>query len=536
MKFMFTLFFLFVIGFIFGQTDTDKFNYEINIEPIIIEEFNGLHSFVVGQSGNKYILIGGRKDGIHARQPFAAFPANYNNDSLIVLDIQTKEFWATPIESLEMDLREQLQSSNMNFYQNGDSLILIGGYAYAASAGDHITFPFLTLIDIPGLIQSIINQESIIPYFKQYVDNKFAVCGAQLGKIEEEYYLIGGHRFDGRYNPMGHPTYTQTYTDQIRKFKFNFNEDATIIKNYEVYTDPINLHRRDYNLLPQIFPDSTFGYTLFSGVFQLDADLPFLYPVDIFKENIEAQPTFNQYLSNYHSAKISMYDSENKQMHNVFFGGMSQYYYDNNELVEDQNVPFVSTISRISRYEDGSLQEFEMDNKMPLLQGSGAEFVLLENVPVLHDHIINLNAISGNEIIIGYIIGGIYSAIKNPFVLNNIENTAADYSIYVVKLIKSNSSGIRPINGENPYRITIFPNPVNDMMVKISFYLPKQMSAKYFLSTIEGKIIQVGELEQTVSGKNEFSLSLVPFQNAGILSFTLVLDHKYYVTEKIIIE
>ena len=109
----------------------------------------------------------------------------------------------------------------------------------------------------------------------------FAVTGGHLGKIGNTFYLIGGHRFDGRYNPMGHPTYTQTYVDGIRKFTINNSGSQLSYANYTSITDEVHLHRRDYNLLPQIFPDGTEGYTLSSGVFQPTIDLPFLYPVDI---------------------------------------------------------------------------------------------------------------------------------------------------------------------------------------------------------------------------------------------------------------
>jgi hypothetical protein len=154
---------------------------------------------------------------------------------------------------------------------------------------------------------------------------------------------------------MGNPTYVQTYTNEVRKYKINNAGSSPSILNYSTITDAIHLHRRDYNLLPQIFPSNrTFGYTISSGVFQPTVDLPYLYPVDIFENSINPINNFNQYLSNYHSAKTFLYDSINNQMHNIFFGGMSQYYYQNGTLLQDNLVPFVKTISRLSRYEDGS--------------------------------------------------------------------------------------------------------------------------------------------------------------------------------------
>ena len=86
---------------------------------------------------------------------------------------------------------------------------------------------------------------------------------------------------------------------------------------------------------PQIFPNGEEGYTISSGVFQIGVDLPFLYPVDIKKSGHTSVTSFNQYLSNYHSAKASLYDSVNNVMHSIFFGGMSQYSYVNNILTQE---------------------------------------------------------------------------------------------------------------------------------------------------------------------------------------------------------
>jgi hypothetical protein len=133
--------------------------------------------------------------------------------------------------------------------------------------------------------------------------------------------LVGGHRFDGRYNTFGKPTYVQTYTNQIQKFSLDNSGIQLSYSNYTIITDPVHLIRRDYNLLPQVFSDGTEGFTISSGVFQENVDLPFLYPVNITENDYTPITSFNQYLSNYHSARSCLYDSINKQMHAVFFVG-----------------------------------------------------------------------------------------------------------------------------------------------------------------------------------------------------------------------
>ena len=259
-----------------GSAQQIPFNYSIKLKPVTVPNLPGLHSFVVAQSGGKWLVIGGRKDGLHARQPFNAFPAASNNTDIYVIDINSQQFWLASVNSLATGLKEQLQSTNMNFYQDGDSLYIIGGYGYSNTALDHVTFPNLTSISVNGLISAIINSTTITPYFKQITDQKFAVNGGQLGKIGGSFFLVGGHRFDGRYNPMGNPTYTQTYVDGIKKFSLNNSGAQLSYSNYSLITDQVHLHRRDYNLVPQIFPNGEEGYTISSGVFQIGVDLPFL--------------------------------------------------------------------------------------------------------------------------------------------------------------------------------------------------------------------------------------------------------------------
>ncbi len=195
------------------------FNYSLKLKPVILANLPGLHSYVYAQSGGKWLVLGGRKDGLHARQPFNAFPVASNNTDLYVIDVNTLQFWSASVNSLATGLREQLQSTNMNFYQDKDTLYVIGGYGYSSTSQDHITFPNLTAVSVSGLINAIMNTTPVSPYFKQITDQKFAVNGGHLGKIGDTYYLVGGHRFDDRYNPMGNPTYTQTYVNGIKKFK-----------------------------------------------------------------------------------------------------------------------------------------------------------------------------------------------------------------------------------------------------------------------------------------------------------------------------
>ncbi|WP_320814467.1 hypothetical protein [Flavobacterium sp.] len=513
-----------------GQND---FPYNVVLTPVTITGLPGLHSYAFGQHNGKWLIIGGRKDGMHARQPFNAFPGSQNNTNIYVVDITTQQTWTASVNSLAIGLKEQLQSTNMNFYQDGNTLYIIGGYAFATSANDHITFDKLTSIDVSGLISAVINETAISSHFKQITSTNFAITGGQLGKIGNEFYLIGGHRFDGRYNPMNGASFTQTYSNSIRKFEIDNSGTQLSINNYTTITDAVHLHRRDYNLLPQVFPNGELGYTISSGVFQISADLPFLYPVDIKTGGYFPQTSFNQYLSNYHSGKASLYDATNNNMHNLFFGGMSQYYYNGGALVQDNTVPFVKTISRTKRAANGSLTEYQLPVEMPNLKGSGAEFISNESLPHYSNEVIKLSEITATEFVIGHIFGGIQSSSASAFTDNQTNLTNADPTIYEVKLVYNPTLSHDLIDGSNPFSFSVYPNPAINDAVNVQFSIPYEAELEYIMSSVDGKILSEGTIEGLKTGINEMIFNLEEAKT-NIVVLTFVFDHKFYTSKKII--
>ncbi|HAY33640.1 MAG TPA: hypothetical protein PK536_02150 [Ignavibacteria bacterium] len=523
---------LFVVNVNFAQKD--NFKYSVSIKPVSIPNLPGLHSFVTAHSNGKWLVIGGRKDGSHARQPFRAFPGDENNTLIYVIDVKAKKYWSASVNELPISLKEQMQSGNMNYFQDGKILYITGGYAYSASEDDHITFPYLTSVSVPELINSVINGNPVSPYFKQIKDYVFAVTGGQMGKIGNTFYLVGGQRFDGRYNPMGHRTYKQTYTDGIRKFKIQNTKSKLSYSEFEIITDQAHFHRRDFNLLPQIFPDGSFGYTVSSGVFQANADLPFFYPVDITASDYTPVTSFNQYLSNYHTAKVSLFDKKNNQMNTVFFGGISQYYFDGNDFVTDLNVPYVKTISRLSRYADGTLREFVLPVEMPMLAGANGEFIPLNNIPSYSNGILNLNKIRGDSVIIGFIYGGIISTELNPFSRNNLNSTYAGNLIFEVSLINYKTVQDRAIDGSNPFSAEVFYEGTDLLSAVLN--IPYNGITELTVTDRSGKIV----FQKTFKGLKKGMQTIVITNNkipaAGECSFNFMFDYKFAFTKKVLVE
>lgn len=517
-----------------AQTD---FPYQISLEPLTVTDLPGLHSYAVAEHDGKWLLLGGRLDGIHARQPFNAFPVSQNNTEILVADPEEGQFWTTSVASLPVSLAEQMQSTNMQFFQDGETLVIVGGYGFSNSMDDHMTYPYLTTVDVPGLMEAVISGEAIGSYFKQIQDDAFAVTGGQLGKIGDDFYLVGGHRFDGRYNPMNHPTFVQTYTNQIRKFQVE-NSGATLaFSGYEEVTDPMHLHRRDYNLLPQIFPDGEFGYTMFSGVFQLNQDLPYLYPIDVREGGYEANTSFNQYLCNYHSANVALFDEASQSMHNLFFGGISQYYYDGDEMVQDDLVPFVKTISRVTRLADGTLEEVRLPVEMPGYLGASAEFILNPALELAASDIVKLDDLPSDGILLGYIFGGIDSEQLNPFQFNNDEVTSASANIFKVYLepMAVNAAGEIALPGYHDFGVKVFPNPSNSQVFQLEVNAPESGLIEIIVYDTLGNLILNESMERFPEGKHRLEVEMETEQRGNFFVNTF-LNGKYAASTNLIIE
>lgn len=410
--------------------------YSISLEPITIAGFTGLHSFATAQHEGKWLLIGGRTDGLHRRQPFASFAASGNNLNIFVIDPQTKQSMTAPIKDLPPAFNEQMQSTNMQFIQRGKTLYLIGGYGYSKSAGDHITHDKMTAVKVDCLVAAVQNGSTIVPCFRQIADPIFAVTGGQIGRIGDTYFLVGGQRFDGRYNPMGPdhgPGFSQQYTDRITRFSIFDDGKALRVENAASAVDKANLHRRDFNMLPQIFRGNSAGFTVFSGVFQIGADIPFTNSVDVLAKSHSVNDGFTQYLSHYHSAKVALYDAGEQRMENIFFGGISQYEEVSGSLKRNDDVPFTKVISKVTRDKAGKMSETKLGD-MPGFLGASAEFLVDPQLPAYESEIVKLNEIKGDRVLLGHIVGGISSRNKSIFFSHSGMESEASKLVFKVWL------------------------------------------------------------------------------------------------------
>lgn len=427
------------VGLLLTVSVTAQEPFVLRLEEQAVAGLPGLQSFTAAQYAGKWILIGGRTDGLHMKQPFASFHPDYNNVHIVIVDIRSKQKVSLPLAALPVAVAEQLQSSNMEFVQSDSLLFLFGGYGYSASQKRFLTHPRVTVVSLPALLRSAAGQISPAEAIQSTEDDRMAVTGGGVGLLNGRFYLAGGQKFTGRYNPHGPdhgPGFVQEYTNAIRSFELQQQSGKWSVLNYQEWTDKNELHRRDYNLMPQYFSNGKAGFTMFSGVFRYDADLPWLHPVEFDEQGYRPRPEFEQKFSHYHSAHIPLYSKRQSQMHTVFFGGIARYFVQDGSVSEDKEVPFVTTISQVTRLADGTWKEQALKAQMPGYLGTSAWMAVNEQLPLLPGGVVNWDLLPAGEHLLGYIVGGIRSTAPNIFWPNTGKQSHASASVIAVYALK----------------------------------------------------------------------------------------------------
>lgn len=524
---------------IFTTTYSQTAPFEITLEPINITDLGGIQSYAFGQANGKWLIVGGRLDGLHQRQPNASFDIAGHNNQLIVVDPVSLQKWSAPLTSLPTSIQEQLSSTNMEFYQENDYLYCVGGYGYSPTVTDHTTFDKLTAIKVSDVINAVINNTTFTAFFRQITDSQFQVTGGRLKKIDNTYYLLGGQKFIGRYNPMGPnngPGFIQEYTNAIRKFNLTDNGTTITIAHLPSHIDNTNLHRRDYNGEQQILPNGNEGITMFSGVFQQTVDLPFLNSVTIDSNSYTVNNSFQQYYNHYHCPVLPIYSELNNEMHTVFFGGIAQFYDNSGTLVQDDNVPFVNTIARVTRDTAGNMAEYKLPIEMPSLLGAGAEFIPNLDFPHFNNEVFKLDNLTTDSTLIGYIYGGISSTQPNIFFINDGTQSNANNQIFKVFIKKPAILSVDDLNESSisNLNLLIYPNP-NDGKLKIAFNLTKNEDVTLTILDLKGSVIDKVLLTNLSIGENFYEKEMTKITKGGVYLISLE-TLSYKTTHKLVIK
>lgn len=157
-------------------------SFSVELVPVNSSALPALHSYSVAESGGKWLLIGGRTNGLHlfvqssnggTTPPPDAFPAQMANTNAWVIDPAAGTAWSEPLSGLPAAIADHLSANNAQFIQDGDWLYVIGGYGKDSQTGKTITFPYLTAIQVSKAIDAVVAKQPLNSFVQQtstYVD------------------------------------------------------------------------------------------------------------------------------------------------------------------------------------------------------------------------------------------------------------------------------------------------------------------------------------------------------------------------------
>ena len=423
--------------------------FSISLTPVKTDYYlPALHSYASATYNGMWIFIGGEVAGFHGTSnnppPFMKTVAN---DSLWVIDPANGKSYGAPVPE---QYRNSLSATNPQSFQVGNDFYICGGYTVsdATKTRFNTTSDYFFRIDIPNLIQYVQSGGSapaLNMVFPVALENDFVrVTGGELFVENNNFYLIGGQDFEGAYSAGT----TGTYTNAIRSFTLQQNGQSWSLANMNTLVDSVNLHRRDFNLVPYVASDGTLDAIILGGVFT-SKDLSYNNPVYISglstgKPTI-ASGTFQQTCNQYSCAIVPVYVSPGSAMLYSLLGGISymKYSSESGGLVVGDEAPMpFSNLADFIVSDSDSTVEYVQVPPHPLLPGylgSNASFMPLPHfVSNEYENVLDLTKILANNsdnVNIGYMFGGILS--NGPTAGTTLKghvNTYANSVLYSVNL------------------------------------------------------------------------------------------------------
>lgn len=435
-----------------------------------------LQSYSATMSREGYLLVmGGRRQGLHTFEgpPVHNFIADSSNNFMYVIDPVNGNFWSFNVDSLSPDLAAPLQSTNQEFYHDRatDQCYIVGGYGWNAKKANMLTFNTIISFKVENMVALIKGGQpasKIAPIIKISHDDRLAVTGGALFRLNRNFYLVFGQNFSGQYRAFGGTDFKQKYTEEVKIFTLDRNSLKILSYGATKNSDADHpFHRRDGNIVDDIDPSSGKPrITAFGGVFQEGIIAPYTYPIYI---SSPATPVLdrshNQKFSQYECPVISIYDSTvaNKTTYHTFLGGIGHYYYFQTpsqaaayDTVTKQGrndgFPFVEDISTFLQSADGTCKEYIATSPIPgnRLVGTSIMFVLNNQlIPkgiAYSNGVIKLGAIpQGTRLPIGYIYGGIEA--QNPLPLIPNQGSFVSNTVFAVYLTRTPTAAIPASQG-----------------------------------------------------------------------------------------
>ena len=386
-----------------------------------------LHSYADAMYNGLWIIIGGQVVGFHgtSNNP-PPFHTSFANDSLWGIDAVQGKSYGVPVPKAYWNA---LAVTNPQSYQVDNDLYMCGGYTVSdpTQTRFNTTSNFFFKINIPNFVayvQSGGKSPSLSAVFPVAINNNFVqVAGGELIVVNNNFYLIGGQDYEGVYSPG----VSGKYTNAIRSFTLQQSGATWALANMDSLVDPINLHRRDFNLVPFIASDNSIEAIIYGGVFTSN-DLSFNNPIYI-KGLSSRNPTITigtsqQKCNQYTCAVAPMYFGPGEPMSYAMLGGISymKYDLDSGRLVIGDYVgkfnipmPFSNLVNFMITDGNTSIENVQTPPLpfLPKYIGSNASFMPFQQYTLDgFENILDLNKVLSNTtspIRVGFMYGGILS-------------------------------------------------------------------------------------------------------------------------------
>ncbi|WP_276485608.1 hypothetical protein [Paraflavitalea pollutisoli] len=423
--------------------------YVVTVKPWDSSFAIGVQSFAWASYEGKLLIVGGRTNGFHrTSDKERTFPSQYDNQQFRVIDLKNKQAYSADIPG---DFLLPLRTTNMAYYQDGNTLYFAGGYGSTCnsdSASCYQTFPNLTAIQVAGLVNAIVAGQTtnLEQYLTMITDERMRVTGGGLEKIGDYFYLVFGQNFNSIYKGG----ISGIYTEEIRQFRINNSNGQLSISDYSATTTPLQyqgmsqFHRRDLNIFPTILPNGTEGIGALGGVFTQQAG-PYPNPLTIAAGNGSATAAidtgFQQKFCLYDCARMLVYDPRGKNMYATLFGGITDYYYDKSGKPVPSNMsnfmPFFNHLSTVGLSSAGTYTEYpQYQPALPGYIGSNASFIPLTGVATYgrNPNIIDYSTLPpGKAVQVGWIYGGITATAPQSSEFNPTFSNKVIYAVYVTR-------------------------------------------------------------------------------------------------------
>jgi len=284
--------------------------------------------------------------------------------------------------------------------------------------------------DLIGRIRAHYDASEVARLFKMVQHPLLQVTGGELIKSGDDFFLVMGQKFMGRYFAFGSglpPGTTQEYTEEVRQItlvpgRFEILNIARLSQ-----ADRSELHRRDLNV--EVTFDAVSGRQvigIYGGVFKTGGPGGFEKPILFDPEDgtFRVQDHARQLFNGYATSVIPVWSEQAGIMAQVFFGGIGHGVYHTHKEVlglDNDGMPFVSDISVLTHSRDGTWSEYVLPDPVPGNQLLAANSVFVP-VPELRrkgaigpENIVQIDKFTdGQRVMIGRIYGGILAAMPQP--------------------------------------------------------------------------------------------------------------------------